>query len=238
MKKEISFIILYYNQYNELLRLINSILYANIEIEYEIIVLDNNSDNVLVLDYYKNINIIHCGNKLNKSFARNIGNKFSKSKYLLYVDSDDYYISINLNKTISQILSSSCSLMISNYLRKNIDNGLHNIKNNNFNKLSLSQSYMILKRNDYIDICFDESVYNFSQEDLFYSVLLLNKTLNNKYKIVINKYFYYYYIKSFKHSIHIGINNIYDDLFKIISSKTVKDILIKRYVKDVKIKFW
>lgn len=233
---KISFIILFYNQFISLEKTIKSIVYSNIQ--YEIIIIDNNSKNVLY--GIPNVTIIQAKNHFNKSKARNFGIKKSTGKYITFIDSDDYYISLNLKQTVGYIEHTNYSIYLTNYL--SIVNGnIVNIKINSalHNNISFSPCYFFIKKNDYTDIMFDEEKYVFVQEDLFFSSILINKCMSKKYTIKDVKYFSYIYNKLSHHIVsQSDLKEIYTDILCIINDSWLKKIILLRYIKDMRLGYW
>lgn len=192
---KLSIIALYYNQYNEFVKLYNSILYSNLD-SYELIIIDDGSSeseytklNNLIVDN-SNVKIIRFANNTrNQSFCRNIGLKIAKGKYITYIDGDDYYIPTYFNDVYKNLSDDDVYLTTvltenrynSNYYSRNIG-----IKMNN---PSICICQIIAKRSFIIDndIYWEEEKYNWDAEDLYYGILLLSKT--EKYTI-IDKEFY------------------------------------------------
>ena len=100
MKKEvlISVIIPYYKTYEETTKLLD-ILEPQLK-ETEVIVIDDGCHEERLDEH--NVNIIHLEENHGLSYARNIGIKEAKGKYIVFVDSDDSvspdYIETILNK--------------------------------------------------------------------------------------------------------------------------------------------
>ena len=99
---KLSIIGLFYNQYNNYKKIINSITMSNIS-DYELIIIDDGSSysefeklSNLIKDNPK-IKIIRMSNNTrNQSKCRNTGIKLSQGEYITYIDGDDYYISSGL----------------------------------------------------------------------------------------------------------------------------------------------
>lgn len=110
----ISFIIPSYNSANTIKRAIESILNQNVNIRYEIIVVDDgSSDNTEeALKLYGNNEKIKFYKKANSGVAdtRNYGVSKATGKYIIFVDSDDY-ISENLLNDIEPYLLQNIELI-------------------------------------------------------------------------------------------------------------------------------
>lgn len=103
-----TFIIPVYNVENYLSQSIESIINQNLS-SFEIILIDDGSTDKspLICDSYalkySNINVIHTKNR-GQSAARNTGVLHSKGKYILFLDSDDYYKENSLNLFEQEVL--------------------------------------------------------------------------------------------------------------------------------------
>ena len=110
----ISFIIPSYNSANTIKRAIESILNQNVNIRYEIIVVDDgSSDNTEeVLKVYENNEKVKFYKKSNSGVAdtRNYGVSKAAGDYIIFVDSDDY-ISENLLNDIEPYLLQNIELI-------------------------------------------------------------------------------------------------------------------------------
>jgi len=95
MERIISIIVPIYNVEKYLEKCINSLLLQDIDVEYEIVLVDDGSTDKsgLICDKYDaihdNIRVIHKKNG-GLSDARNVGVMNSSGKYITFVDSDDY----------------------------------------------------------------------------------------------------------------------------------------------------
>lgn len=122
-----------YNCEKTIVRCIKSLLkqsYSN----YEILVINDGSrDNTLEkLRQFKNrIRVISYSDNRGVSVARNLGIKYSKSKYLAFVDSDDYVNTDFLKHLVEKIIISNVDLSISgmNYVFENGKNQLLKFEN-------------------------------------------------------------------------------------------------------------
>ncbi|GAA0077168.1 glycosyltransferase family 2 protein [Clostridium sp. CTA-5] len=118
-----------YNVQDYLRRCIESILVCKLE-DYELILVnDGSTDNSygICLNYekkYKEIKVINQKNG-GLSNARNSGFREAKGKYILFIDSDDYIISKNLNKLIEKIKDNKeteIDIIISDFFRVSREN--------------------------------------------------------------------------------------------------------------------
>ncbi len=91
MKSIISVIIPFKNRFDLVYRAINSINNQSYK-NFEIILIDDSSDNIFYLDnQQKNVQIIRNKINLGPSASRQIGINNSRGQYLCFLDSDDYY---------------------------------------------------------------------------------------------------------------------------------------------------
>jgi glycosyltransferase involved in cell wall biosynthesis len=133
-----SIIIPTFNRANYLFRTIDSIKIQNFK-DYEIIIIDDFSedDTIKLLDLYIkdnnsiNIKIYKLSTNSGPNVARNIGSKISNGKYLIFLDSDDEFYSLN---SLSEIYDT--------------------IVNEKFPKILMFSSYY-LKENKIINLSFD-----------------------------------------------------------------------------------
>ncbi|MGV0936464.1 glycosyltransferase family 2 protein [Empedobacter falsenii] len=92
---DISIIIVNYNTYELLKACINSIIKYTVNIDYEIIVVDNNSperDIDQIELEYNNIRLIRNTNNSGFGSANNIGANFAKGKYLFFLNPDTIFL--------------------------------------------------------------------------------------------------------------------------------------------------
>ena len=102
----ISFIITTYNSEKTIVRAINSILDQKSNLNFEIIVVDDGSNDktkVVLENYYDKIKYYYKENE-GVSCARNFGMQKAKGEYIIFVDSDDYIKNSLLQDIESHIL--------------------------------------------------------------------------------------------------------------------------------------
>lgn len=88
---DLSIIIINYNVYDDLIKCINSIQQNIVKILYEIIVVDNNSTERKIdklLDDYPDVKLINNNENNGFGFANNLGVKYAKGEYLLFINPD------------------------------------------------------------------------------------------------------------------------------------------------------
>lgn len=112
-----SFIVPTYNSQGTIVRALDSIIEANLN-DYEIILIDDESkDNTveIVNEYFSDKNVNHkvIQSQGGVSNSRNIGISESTGDRILFIDSDDYYLSNTLNKI--QDISNDADLIIFNF---------------------------------------------------------------------------------------------------------------------------
>lgn len=178
----ISFVILYYKQKEYLNKLLKSIRYSKMRKEdYELLIIDNNSnDNIKeYLNSIKNMNIYYFNNpyQKNQSHSRNIGINNANGKYILYIDSDDYYNSIILNKFYILLKNINTNIVFNSSLVENRNNNMYIIKNTlKVKEPTLSTyQYAVLKKYTK-NILWDEKKYFWDNEDLWYGLSILSNT--------------------------------------------------------------
>ncbi|HHU27715.1 TPA: glycosyltransferase family 2 protein [bacterium] len=102
---KVSIIIPHFNQYKKLFRLLDSIPQSE---KFEIIVIDDYSNNLKKEEFeflVNNERIVFVRNKENKGagYCRNIGIEMSTGDYLIFSDSDDYFITENLSCILEEL---------------------------------------------------------------------------------------------------------------------------------------
>ena len=98
---DLSIIIPVYNVQNYLKKCINSIINQKITYNYEVILIDDGSEDesgTICDEYSQKYNFIKTIHKTNEgvSSARNVGLKNSCGRYILFIDSDDTLIDLSL----------------------------------------------------------------------------------------------------------------------------------------------
>lgn len=119
----VSIIIPFYNRFDLLEKSLNSVKQQTFT-DYEVILVDDNSDEKIDLRNYRNIFgdklIFHrlCENS-GPGYARNEGRKLAKGKYVAYLDSDDEWDKFFLEKTVDALNSyKGISMVFTNTLIK------------------------------------------------------------------------------------------------------------------------
>lgn len=128
---KVSVIITTYKRANMLSRAINSVLnqtYKNIEV---IVVDDNNSDSdhrrnteSIMKQYYNDERVVYVKHKTNKNgaAARNTGTKIASGQVITFLDDDDYYLNMKVEKQLAYLLNNrQYSMVYCGYNRENRD---------------------------------------------------------------------------------------------------------------------
>lgn len=247
----ISFIITAYNSEKTIVRAINSILEQKSNLNYEIIVVDDGSNdntrNVLE-KYYDKIQYYYKKNE-GVAIARNFGVQKSEGEYIIFIDSDDY-----INKTLLEDIES--------YILQKIDlikwNSIFVDENKNqiakpssveFNRVTGEDGFNLLFGKDNLIDClwryaikkeiipiFPENKYH---EDFATMPFII---LNAKSFVSTNKY-EYFYVQS-KNSIMRNFNiqktrkKLQDKLFHFDSMvEKVDKLNVKKTTKE-NVKIW
>lgn len=153
MNDLISVVVPVYNVEKYLQKCIDSIInqtYKKIEI---ILVNDGSTDNSLSIcnEYKKTDSRIQVIDKKNGglSSARNVGIKFSKGKYICFVDADDYLEHNFVEKLYNKIINNKCDISICNFVY-DFENGKSKIRyNNSLENYLMNSSEAILQLNNY-----------------------------------------------------------------------------------------
>lgn len=165
----ISIIVPVYNVAPYLKRALDSILRAELQ-DCEIIVVDDGStdDSAQILIAYQNIKNIHIITQENKglSGARNTGLSVAQGKYVMFMDSDDYYNSESLQLLIDYI--------------KNTDNDLVVFERINDKGISLEIPYHLMDKqylqvNRYVEDALKLNVFRTNVWDKIYLKDLIEK---------------------------------------------------------------
>lgn len=178
---KLSIIGLFYNQYENYKKIINSIEYSGIK-NYELIIIDDGSSYSefkkleLLTQDNKMVKIIRLSNNTrNQSKCRNIGIRLSQGKYITYIDGDDYYIPAGL-KDVYDLLDDK-DYYLTTVLTQNVHEDSFTSRNigvtNNHPSICIPQ--IIPKRKHIVDnnILWDEEKYYWDAEDLYYGIKLL-----------------------------------------------------------------
>lgn len=251
MDNLISVVIPTHNRYEQLFTAIESVLtqtYKNIEI----IVVDDNYNNKELrnkikrkLKYYKGVKHLMPNQHLGGSEARNYGVKYSKGKYISFLDDDDEYYNTKLEEQINIFTTSNDEKLALVYCYGDIvyPNGLIKKEKNNYKgcplsiqmKLNIARtSYWLIKKDIFDLIGGFEKIY--SHQD---GVVLL-KILSRGYRIdlcskELVKYFYHPRgsgitdVNDKTLSADIEYLNMCKDYFHRLSKKEQRKVMLKYY---------
>lgn len=246
MNFKISIIIPVYNAENTLNRCLDSIVnqeYKNYEI---ILINDGSTDNSKqILDEYKNkyTNII-VKHKTNEgvSSARNMGLEIASGQYIMFADSDDFFINQWLDKLNHELLKNDIDLVVTSFIEVDFnENELnHNIlKDENRNSLVVNKLPGFYFTEGFIHPCWGklykkEIIMNYNirfpnqslSEDTIFNISYLKYCKNI---LFLNKNLYVYdhcNVNNLTSKIYPNIFEIYLDVEKKLESLNLsKDIM-------------
>lgn len=234
MKKFISIIIPFKNSNSTIKRCLNSILKQKGNINYEVILIDDYSSDKTsktikkIIHDKKNFILINSKTKtIGPGYARNIGIKKSNSKYLFFLDSDDFLENdalINLKKIVG---NKKIDLVCCNY---KIQDSIGNFKKKSRFDLKLySSSKLRIIKNFFELSIVPQVISNLISKNL---VLKNNIKFSNGY---FEDIFFYFKILFFfekkiilKKKIYIK-NNRYNSIVNSLSAKHIKDSFMSYY---------
>ena len=198
-KNQIDIILPTFNSEKFIIKTVNSIINQSFR-NWRIIIIDDASTDktlsILKIFYEKLIKkkkIIIIKNLVNKgqSYCRNIGIKYSKSKYIAFIDSDDLWLKKKLERQIKFMIKKKYFFTYTDYkvLKNNKSYNIYNPLNFNLLKFvrntSIATSTMIICRK-VITTLFPNKVR--LCEDYFFKCALLKKYDANKCPGVLAKY--------------------------------------------------
>lgn len=237
--KNIDIIVPVYNTNNTLKRCVESLLNQNFNF-FNIILIDDGSTDgsSSICDYYssfKNIIVYHIKNG-GIANARNFGLKVSMSKYIMFVDSDDWVSDNFLKEAFDFMQSTQNDIGIFGYY--------YSLGNKQINKAHYSyykRIHIRLSKEEAIKGLLDDTIGNYAWNKIYKRKVITGieypvgkdfEDLATMYKIfenadhigVLNKYLYYYFQRedSIMHS--LSVRSIGDALEARIS--------LQNYVKD------
>ena len=139
-----SFIIPTYNSKKTIIRSIESVTKQLDRSDYEIIIVDDGSQDgtiELIHDFMKENGNIHFTSTIGGvSFARNKGINQAQGEYLLFLDSDDYYVEGSLKNLKNIVTQSNSDLVIFNFEHGNTPVLLAEVPNTKVEALSVMLS--------------------------------------------------------------------------------------------------
>ena len=194
----ISFIILSYNQSKNIIKILNSIRYAQLS-DYEIILVDNNSTDFVFekvryycVTYKINYKLINNTKQKNQSRSRNLGLQEATKEYVYFIDGDDY-----LNSYFLHSIKLNEDVVFVPRVAKDFNSTTYKINQNNIeNKIFYISPVNAFYKRDFLlkyNIKHEEEKYYYYSEDLIFACLLFNTILeyNIKYKYLDNDFLYF-----------------------------------------------
>jgi glycosyltransferase involved in cell wall biosynthesis len=149
---DISIIVPIYNSEKYLERCLNSIVLQNYE-DFELILInDGSTDNSLKIcnkyqNNYSRVNVVNLENN-GVSFARNLGMKYARGEFILFVDSDDWLHENYIIDLINQIRNQGVDCVLQGFIRVDEDGSiLKSIKLGN-SKISSTEYEKLFFEND------------------------------------------------------------------------------------------
>ena len=175
-----------YNKGKYLEECLNSVISQSYKKWNVYLIDDNSSDNskeiIKKFRSYKNINTILLDNNLGPAYCRNLGIKNSKSEYIAFLDSDDYWPQNKLEKQLHSMKNNNYHFTYTDlkfFLNDMIDEMrfVHLPKSYIYNRFilnsTMSTSSIIIKKEALGDTCFK----NVKHEDYLFKCDLLKKEI-------------------------------------------------------------
>ncbi len=210
-----------YNASSYISRCIDSILSNNYKSYKLLLINDGSTDNTLDIlkDYekrYKNIQVIDQKNR-GVSNTRNIAINLAKTKYIMFIDNDDYIKSDYISTYVKAIDNSDYDMVIGGYQRID-DNGkiLDNRKiiDSSWGKFVVVSPWAKIYNRDFLvknDIKFLD--YGIG-EDVYFYLQIMSKT--DRVKVIdYQGYYWYYNNSSISNTSHVGLNDDLDILYLV-----------------------
>ncbi len=129
MNPTVSIIIVHYKARKELIECINSIKKAKPRLKYEIIIVDNDSENIQskLISHFGKIKYIKSKKNIGYAKANNLGAKVAKGKYLFFLNPDTLLFKNSIENLVSY-LNKNPKTYISAPLIYNKDNKISNLQ--------------------------------------------------------------------------------------------------------------
>lgn len=234
----ISFIILSYNQSKNIIKILDSIRYAQLP-DYEIILIDNNSTDFVFekvryycISYKINYKLINNTKQKNQSRSRNLGLQEATKEYVYFIDGDDY-----LNSYFLHSIELSEDVIFVPRVAKDFNSNIYKINQNNIeNKIFYISPVNAFYKRDFLlkyNIKHEEEKYYYYSEDLIFACLLFDTILeyNIKYKY-LNNDFLYFGIKRETSTPIKNLESYYSEMLRYLINKInnidVLDFLCKK----------
>lgn len=135
MKKKIDLIIPCYNTHKTLPRLFGSIMSQTIADEIHIIMVDDCSDEpydkfIKPFQKFLDIEIVRLDKNSGPGAARRVGMAAGKSKYIMFIDSDDTFAnSFACDNLLQKIIEEKCDVVYSDFIEETNEYEYHNHQN-------------------------------------------------------------------------------------------------------------
>jgi glycosyltransferase involved in cell wall biosynthesis len=237
---DISVIVPVYNVENYIERCLDSIFNQSFSGTFEVIAVDDcSTDNSLqILKNYqkKEKRLIVIKHEFNKklSIARFTGMNFSKGRYILNLDSDDWLLSDALLNLFNKASETNADVLVFNIMSEN-DNGKQNLINPIFEELLTNDKLKVQKyflgstvnkfiKRELIPNLISGQVGINNSEDLLYSTEILLKS--EKIYLVPETY-YMYYTNYLSITRTTSANNLIDNLV-VVLKELLKIIIINK----------
>jgi len=156
MKVDISIIIPFYNNYDYLIRALNSVFKQSYK-KYEVIIINDNPSNNKIFNItkkFKKIKIINNKKNYGAGISRNKGIKLSRGEYIAFLDSDDTWHKDKLSTQIKFMKKNNYFVTHTSYNLVDINKNLiskRKARNLNYidliNSCDIGLSTVILKKN-------------------------------------------------------------------------------------------
>ena len=240
-KTMITIVLPVYNVEKYIRRCIDSILNQTFN-NYELIIIDDGStDNSgYICNQYKKldnrIKIVHQDNK-GLSNARNKGIELSNSKYITFIDSDDYIDNKYLEVLYSIMINNNADIVICNHIKikENENNNATIIDNYNEEIITKEETYRRMNLGINIGMAVWSKLYKtdifknnkFLNNKLYEDIFIINDIIESTNKIVVTNYNGYYYLLRNNSITNSPMD--YKHLDLINATKKYKDYMIKYY---------
>lgn len=224
--------------------------------DLEVIIVDDNSnDEIVNFDNFPgqkraNTTIIYDKKGGGGGYARNIGLKHVKGKWVLFADSDDYFTS-NFSEILHNYVDSNYDVVYFKAKSVDIETG--------------DDSFRAIGLNDYIDLAIDKDDYNHLKYEVAYPVAKMIKTkiiINNNIQFeeipngndvffslniglnvndvfAVNEYIYTITTRA-EHKLEKSAISIYKNIYNVFLRKShyLKNINLKQYATPNLLAYW
>ena len=195
--EEVSVIMPVYNAISTIENSVKSVIEQETEIKYRLILVNDGSTDgteEICAKYSKKFpNLIRYINSENKgvSHARNLGLKEAKGKYIMFIDSDDYYVKDTIDEMVKTIKRNNCEMVICGCKRSNY------VTNNSILKYLPNMLYKRSEYNKIIEKGQNNNLFNAVNNKIFLnSIIKYNKlTFDNNLNLGEDYRFVLEYLK-------------------------------------------